>query len=196
MAEIKVTYGNFTLTSRWSCKTTYYYNSGGSFNTSANTVSGLTVSRGTVRFPVDLPDGTTIQGAKVHAAHTSGLFGGKLEIAGVRPDGNGFVTLGPLVVSGGYVEIEFAWTAYTDGSSAHQSEYPTYNGTSSQSVTRNHASTTNVSDVYLLIGNAGGSLYRAEGGKLVSYQLCRAEGGKLVPYQLCRAEGGKLVPYS
>ena len=182
MAETKVTYNSFSLTSRWSCKTTYYYNSSGGFNTSTNTTSGLTVSRETVRFPVSLPDGTTIKSAKVYAKRTNGLYGGKLLIGGVWLGGEGFVTLESLIVSDGYVEVEFAWTAYTDDSSAHRSEYPTYNGTSSQSTTKNHASTTTVSEIYLLIENAGGTLYRAEGGKLVPYQLCRAEGGKLVPY--------------
>lgn len=196
MADLKVTYDDFTLESKWSCRCVYTYNSSGSFLDSTCTQSGLTTAKETVRFPVSLPAGAKVIGAKVHAAHTPGLYGGTFTINDNEPDDDGIVTLDAPDFSAGYVDVMFAWTGYTDGSSAHRDEYPTHNGSDSQVSTFGHTSTSKVSDIYLLIEyQQNGIIYHAEGGKLVPYQLYRAENGALVPYQIKHAEAGELVPY-
>ena len=196
MAEIKVLYDDFSLTSKWSCRTVYSYNSTGSFNSATNTPSSVQYAEKTVRFAVSIPSGAKVKGAKVYASYTAGLFGGKMEINGTRLEDGSFVTLENPDLSAGYVDVVFRWTAWTDGSSAHSSSYPTYNGTSSQAVTHNHESPTTVYDIYLLIEyEHSGIIYHAENGVLVPYKLYHAEGGALVPYLLQHAEDGALVPY-
>lgn len=149
-----------------------------------------------MRFTPSLPAGAKVLSAKVHAAHTTGWSGGTFKINDAAPDSNGFVTLSNPDFSAGYIDVVFKWQASRDGTTTHNSSYPGYNGSSSQSKTYSHTSNSDVSDVYLLIEYQSGSvIYHAENGKLVPYQLFRAEGGKLVPYQLQQAEGGKLVRY-
>ena len=121
MAEIEVLYADFDLTSRWTCKTTYYYNSSGSFNSSSNSVSGLTYSEHTALFAVSLPAGAKVKSAKVYAKSSGGTYGGKLEIDGTLLTADGFVTLESPDFSTGSIEVVFRWTAYTDGTSAHSS---------------------------------------------------------------------------
>ena len=109
---------------------------------------------------------------------------------------DGFVTLEEPDFSAGYLDVVFKWTAHTDGSSGHASNYPTYNGSSSQSKTYSHTSTTNLTGIELVVEyQLGGIIYRAVNGELVPYQLYRAEDGVLVPYQIQHAEDGALVPY-
>lgn len=186
MAQMTIPADGFTLNSTWSCRVVYTYNSTGSFLSSTCTQSNLTTATNTVRFSVSLPMGAKVKSAKVHAAHTTGLLGGKFLINEAEPDEDGFVTLNDTDFSAGYVDVAFSWKAYTDGSSAHGSEYPTYNGTSSQTVTRSHESPSTVSDVYLLLETTGGTgyIYHAEDGVLVPYSFYRAENGALVLYTL------------
>lgn len=196
MAEIKVLYDNFSLTSKWNCRTVYTYNSTGSFNSSSNTSSGLTVSKKTVRFAVDIKRGSKVLDVKVHAKHTSGTYGGKFRVNGLKPNDDDFVTLEASNLSNGYIEVEFEWTSYTDGTNAHRSQYPSYNGSSSQSKTSSHESTSNITEVYLLVEYELGSvIYHAENGVLVPYQLYYAEDGALTPCQLQYAENNALVKY-
>lgn len=198
MAEIRVPHDDFTLTASWNCSTVYRYEiaTGGKYLGSTNTTSDLTYPTKTVRFPVNLPTGAKVQSAKVFASHTTGLFGGKLHIAGIGLSDDGFVTLESPDFSAGYVDIEFQWNAYTDGAGGHSSNPPAYNGSTSQTRSNSHQSPTTVSDIYLLIEyENSGIIYRAENGVLVPYKLYHAEGGALVPYLLRYAEDGALVPY-
>lgn len=196
MAERTVPGGKFSLTSRWTCETVYTYNSYGSFNSSTNKVSGRMYGEHTERFLFSIPSGAKVLGAKVYASYTGGLYGGRLDIAGITLSDDGFVTLEDPDFSAGYIDVVFRWRAWTDNSSAHSDTYPTYNGSNSQSKTYNHSSTTNVDEVYLLVEyEYGGIIYRAENGTLVPYQLYHVESGELVPYQLFKVVDGKLVQY-
>lgn len=171
MAEIKVQHDDFYMHSNWRVVT----NSNGA----KEITEGPSVASNVVTFEYDLPEGTTIKSAKVHSSWTyptSGFY--FRHVNGVAPDSAGLVD----------VEIDPAATSVNVAFS--------FRAVGSTSVTGIRTDTTLVHDVYLLIETGGGQIYRAEGGKLVPYQLCRAEGGQLVPYQLCRAEGGQLVPYS
>ena len=197
MAQQTIAADDFSLNSTWTCRIVYKYDTSGNYTGSTCTQSGLTTASNTVRFAVELPSGAPVSSAKVHASHTTGLYGGTFKIAGSSPDSDGFVELASPDFSAGYIDVTFTWTAYTDGSTAHSSEAPAYSGSTPVIQTRSHESPSSISEVYLLIETeeAGGYIYRAESGQLVPYQLCRAESGQLVPYRLHRAESGQLVPY-
>ena len=197
MAQQTITADDFRLTSTWSCRVVYKYDTSGNFTGSTCTQSSLVTASNTVRFAVDLPSGAKVSSAKVHASHTTGLYGGTFKIAGSSPDSDGFVELSSPDFSAGYIDVAFSWTANTDGSTAHSGEAPAYNGSTPRIVVKDHESPSNVTEVYLLIETSGGTgyIYHAEDGVLVPYQLYHAEDGALVPYQLQHAEGGVLVPY-
>lgn len=184
MSPIRV--DDFSLTSTWTCRVVYTYNTSDATVTSSCTQSNLQTAKRTVSFPVSLSLGEKVVSAKVHANHTGGLLGGKFTINGVGPDDDGFVTLDSVGDSTDAIDVEFAWKAYTDSSNAHRTEYPPYDGSSTKTVTKNHESPSNITDIYLLIETSGGSgyIYHAENGELVPYKFYRAEGGVLVPYLL------------
>ena len=189
MAQMTIPADGFTLNSTWSCRVVYTYNSTGSFLSSTCTQSNLATATKTVRFPVNVQTGEKVASVKVHAKYTTGLLGGDFKIGDAKPDENGFVTLSVTDFSAGYIDVTFSWKAYTDGSGAHGSEYPTYNGSISQTVTKSHESPSDVSSVYLLIETAGGCIYHVEEGKLVPYNIYHAENNGLVLYTLYGAPG-------
>lgn len=209
MAQLKVDYSDFSLQARWTCNVRYVYNSSGSFSsascTQSNTENPVTK---TVQFDVsDLPEGATVSSVKVHAEHGSGLYGGTFKINDTTPDSSDFVTLSTTDVSSGYVNVTFKWTATRDSTSSHDSQYPTYNGTSSQTVSKSHVSTSNITNVYLLVeyttDGTGGTttpsscsvIYRCVDGELVPYCLYRCVDGVLVPYNIYKCVDGTLVQY-
>lgn len=199
MAELKVTADGFTLSSSWSCRVVYLYDSTGKFQRTYSVTQGTpsTVNK-TVEFSVDLPTGSKINSAKIHANHTNGSWGGSFWINDITPDSNGFVTISNPTITNNKISAVFKWkaTGHASGTSQHASDYPNYNGSSSQSVSKPHYSNSAISDIYILIEYQSGSIiYHAENGVLVPYQLFHAENGKLVPYQIQHGEGGKLVPY-
>lgn len=189
MAQKQFDYnGSFTLNSTWSCTTRYEYTHYGEFSKSTSTQSNSQTATNTVSFDISgLPRGAKALGARVHAEYTTGLYGGTFQINDISIDDDGFVTLDLPDFSTGSIDVKFSWKASVDpsGSDAHSSEYPTYNGTNSQSVTYSHSSPSDVSKVYLLVEyELRGIVYRADGGVLVPYQIYHAENGELIPYQL------------
>ena len=170
MAKIKVNHDSITLTSTWRVVT-------GS-NGVKEITEGPSVDSKTITFKYALPAGTRVKSAKVHSTWGSPLSGFFFRrVNGVAPDSDGMVD----------VEIDPAETSVSVTFS--------FKALGNTTATGYHSGATTIFEIYLLIETAGGYIYRAEGGKLVPYQLCRAEGGKLVPYQLHHAENGKLVPY-
>ena len=196
MWQPPITADDFVLKPSWTCTVTYYYDSSGNHTSTTTGQSDARPVSNDVLFPVSLPPGTKIRGAKVHSAHTTGLHGGAFRVNGKNPDSDGFVELDTFEVVDGCIAVTFTWTAYRDSTTAHNGEAPAYTGTSSQTVTKSHNSPSTVSEVYLLIDTvAGGCIYHAENGELVPYQLYHAEDGVLVPYQIQHAEDGALAPY-
>ena len=159
MAEIKVQHDSFYMYSKWRVVT----GSGGV----KEITSGPSVDTKVITFEYDLPEGTTIKSAKVHSSWTyptSGFFFRRVN--GAAPDSESMVDV-EIDPEASSVEVGFSFKARGD-----------------TNATGYRTGSTLVHDVYLLIetGSGGSYIYRAEGGKLVPYQLCRAEGGKLVPY--------------
>lgn len=213
MSELSVNYSDFSLQARWTCNVKYTYNSSGSFSSASCSQSNTeNPATKTVQFNVnDLPEGATVSRVKVHAEHSGGLYGGTFKINDTTPDSSGFVTLSTTDLSAGYINVVFKWTATRDNTSAHDSQYPTYNGTSSQTVTKNHVSTSNITNVYLLVEyttdstggessgtttpTSGSCIYRYVNGELVPYCIYKCVNGVLVQYNLYRCVDGKLVQY-
>lgn len=147
-----------------------------------------------VRFPINLPAGAKLSGARVHAVFSTGLYGGEGRINGQRPGSDGFVPLSISGYSAGTVDVPFTWTAYLDSESTYR--HLTNGSSLSATYTYEKASTCRVTEVYLEVQYKPPCAFRlAENGALVPYQLYRAERGALVPYQLWRAEDGVLVSY-
>jgi hypothetical protein len=194
MANLQITYDDsITLRSRWSCTVTYLYNSYGAFNSIGSTSQdGPDAATTTIQFAIDLPVGAAMTGVKVHATYDAD---GTLKINNVEPDDEGYVALDVADISSGVADVEFSWLAKPDSARSH-SDYPTYNGNSSQSKTYWHYTDVEVTDVFLLVEyKMNGLIYRAVSGSLVPYQIYRAEDGALVPYLLFKAVDNELVQY-
>lgn len=202
MAERKIipddVVNGFTLTSTWACRITYKYDLNGNPAGSTCMQQDLQTATKTIRFPVSMPVGAEFIGAKIHALHSTGLYGGTFKINGQFVDDDNFVTLMDVNFLDGYVDVVFSWQAYTDpqGTSAHSGGHPTYAGSTPEIVVITHESPSNVSDVYLLIEyKQNGIIYKAMGDMLVPHQIYRADNGTLAPYQLFKAVNGELVKY-
>lgn len=197
MAQLRIDADGFMLTSTWVCRVTYKY------STSDNSPSGSTCQQlnfssatNTVQFDVSMPSGAEVLSAKVHADHTTGLYGGAFKINNITPDDDGFVKIDAPDFSSGSIDVQFSWAANMDSTTAHAGEAPEFNGSYSRVVATDHESPSTITNVYLLIEyKQNGLIYRAVSGAIVPYQIYRAEGGSLAPYQLFKAVNGELIQY-
>lgn len=151
MSELRIDTGEFYLDSKWTCRVVYSYNSTGSFNSSTATQTNLTPAKNTVGFTDERLAGMVVNSVKVHASHTGGMYGGKFQIDDVTPDSDGFVTLTNPSFSDNAINITFSWIADTDNSGSHSSDYPTYDGNSSQTVYKEHTSSSKITEVYIIV---------------------------------------------
>ena len=150
MAELTLTAADFKLTSTWTCHVVYTYDSTGAFNKYTVTRKDINYAENTISFSDECLVGATVNSVRVHADNTTGLAGGTLKINGVNKGSDGFVTLDNVDISDGTINIVFAWNADFDPTENHAS-YPTYNGSSSQTIDRSHESTSNVTSVYIIV---------------------------------------------
>lgn len=214
MATTRVPAEEFTLYSSYTCTTTIkmYYTSSGSYVDRDQTTSASrpALASRTVAFDVQLPVGAKIKSARVHATISSSVYTPSvLTIAGqgVSLNSEALVDV-TLPEDGTQLKVPFYYSTSTpvhdhaDDPNATFSQTWQYDVPSADNCdiriatwTLKHNSSVKFSNVYLLIELDGGSVYKAEGDKLVPYQLYHAEDGKLVPYQVYHAEDGKLVAY-
>ena len=197
MAEKKVTIDNFSLTSNWNCKVTYTYKLNGTFSSASNSQGIPITATVTKTFNTGLPTTAKILSATLYWNYVAGINGGTFRVNDViQSSGDGSVSLDVSSFSNGSIDVSFSYKANTDSSSSHNSSYPAWEGSTTQTVTYTHSSSASISNVYLLVEYQNGSvIYHAENGVLVPYQLFHAENGELVPYQIQHGEGGELVPY-
>lgn len=151
MAQLTIGADKFNLNATWTCRVVYLYNSTGSFNSSTATQTSYSPGEKVVGFTDERLVGVTVKSVKVHASYGTGLLGGNFKIDGVSPDSEGFVTLISPDFSDNTINVTFSWNANTDSSSAHSSEYPTYNGSDSQTVYKEHTSSSVVENVYIVV---------------------------------------------
>jgi hypothetical protein len=199
MAELTVDYDkDITLTSTWTCSTTYKYTDYGDRLTSSTSQINHQYAEQTVKFTFNVPAGAKVIGVKVYASLiTNGLYGGKWEMNGAEFK-DGCAQLTNVDLSLGYLDVVFRWTAWRDSNTAHNDAFPDYSYYNKPSVTltRNHESTSKIDSIYLMVEyEQRGIVYLAANNTLVPYQIYHAENGALVPYQLFKAEDNILIQY-
>lgn len=150
MAQLELTAADFTLTSDWTCHIVYTYNSTGAFNDYTVTRKDIHYAERTIGFSHENLVGATVNSVRVHASNTTGLAGGTLKINGVENGSDGFVTLSGIDISNDTINIVFTWNAYFDSAANHAS-YPSYNGSSSQTIERYHESESTIDNVYIIV---------------------------------------------
>lgn len=143
MARIDIPASGLSLTSSWKC--TYELNPDNGFLSSQSTP---TTARKTVRFKLNsLPAGAVISSARVHSIWKGSMTGYRIAtINGKQPNTNDMVIIDNPAAGASYVDVEFAFSAYTDNASNHWTELQ-YD----QTYTANHTTTANVSEIYLRI---------------------------------------------
>lgn len=150
MAQLTIPAAEFTLNSTWTCHVVYTYNSTGAFSSHKVTRLNFKSDEKIVSFSHDDLIGATVKSVTVHASYGTGLLGGTFKIDGVVPDNDGMVRLSNPDFTDGTISILFSWTADTDDSTAHN-DYPTYNGSSTQTVDKEHQSISKVERVYVIV---------------------------------------------
>ena len=181
MPKLEVLYaeneGSFQLQSGWHIEEDMYE------NFYVSTSPAPTYGSRKITLEYKLPSGSEIKSAKVYSewSYPTNGYGFRVkQINGVDPDDNGMVDINIEDPKATSIDLEFLYLAIPNVVESTGWKY----------------AYTTVSNIKLIIEyTCGVYLYRAEGDKLVPYQLFHAEDNTLVPYQLFHAENGELVQY-
>lgn len=181
MPKLEVLYaeneGSFQLQSGWHIEEDMYE------NFYVSTSPAPTYGSRKITLEYKLPSGSEIKSAKVYSewSYPTNGYGFRVkQINGVNLDDNGMVDINIEDPKATSIDLEFLYLAIPNVVESTGWKY----------------AYTTVSNIKLIIEyTCGVYLYRAEGDKLVPYQLFHAEDNTLVPYQLFHAENGELVQY-